>query len=89
MKCLRLPARSPNLNSIAERFVLSIKSECLSKLVRTPAASGVGVRRAHHRERNHQGVGNRLLTPAEGAVRPANNNAPVERRERLGGLLNF
>ncbi|HEX8106585.1 MAG TPA: hypothetical protein VF516_02605 [Kofleriaceae bacterium] len=34
-------------------------------------------------------VGNRLLTPGEPAVRPANGNAPVERRERLGGLLNF
>jgi hypothetical protein len=42
-----------------------------------------------HRERNHQGMGNRLLTPLEHAVRPANNNAPFERRERLGGLLNF
>ena len=42
-----------------------------------------------HRERNHQGMGNRLLTPTEPAVRPANGNAPVERRERLGGLLNF
>jgi hypothetical protein len=38
---------------------------------------------------DHQGVGNRLLTPAEQAVRPANPNTPVERRERLGGLLNF
>ena len=27
--CMRLPAHSPNLNSMAERFVLSIKSECL------------------------------------------------------------
>jgi transposase InsO family protein len=33
VKCLRLPARSPDLNSVAERFVLSIKSECSSKLV--------------------------------------------------------
>jgi putative transposase len=93
VKCLRLPARSPNLNSIAERFVLSIKSECLSKLV--PLGEN-HLRRAvseyvehYHRERNHQGVGNRLLTPAEQAVRPANSNAPIERRERLGGLLNF
>ncbi|TMQ15612.1 MAG: hypothetical protein E6J90_17240 [Deltaproteobacteria bacterium] len=43
----------------------------------------------YHRERNHQGVGSRLLTPAGPAVRPANGNAPIERRERLGGLLNF
>jgi hypothetical protein len=37
-----------------------------------------------HRERNDQGMGNRLLTP-EHVVRLANNNAPIERRERLGG----
>ncbi len=30
---VRLPPRSPNLNAFAERFVLSIKSECLSRLV--------------------------------------------------------
>jgi len=43
----------------------------------------------YHRERNHQGVGNRLLTAAEQAVRPANGNTPLERRERLGGLPNL
>jgi putative transposase len=30
---IKLPARSPNLNSYSERWVLSIKSECLSKLI--------------------------------------------------------
>jgi hypothetical protein len=39
-----------------------------------------------HRERNHQGLDNRLLTPD---VPPVNDNAPIARRERLGGLLNF
>jgi hypothetical protein len=34
-------------------------------------------------------VGNPLLTQGEPAMRPANGNAPVEHRERLGGLLNF
>jgi transposase InsO family protein len=33
VKPLRLPARSPNLNAFAERFVLSIKSECLERMV--------------------------------------------------------
>ena len=33
MQPVRLPARSPNLNAFAERFVLSIKSECLNKLI--------------------------------------------------------
>jgi transposase InsO family protein len=81
------------LNSIAERFVLSIKSECLNKLVPLGESH---LRRAvseyvehYHCERNHQGVGNRLLIPAEQPMRSANSNAPVERRERLGGLLNF
>jgi len=33
LKPLLLPARSPNLNAYAERFVLSIKSECLDRIV--------------------------------------------------------
>jgi putative transposase len=33
IETVRLPARSPNLNAFAERFVLSIKSECLNRLV--------------------------------------------------------
>jgi putative transposase len=90
---LRLPPRSPNLNSVAERFVLSIKSECLNKLI--PLGEG-HLRRAvseyvehYHGERNHQGVGNRLLMPAAGMTRSTNDNEPIECRERLGGLLNF
>ena len=81
VKCLRLAARSPDLDSVAGRYVLSIKSECLSKLVPLGESH---LRRAvseyvvhYHRARNHQGVGNRLLTPFEHAVRPINNNAPV------------
>ena len=88
--CLKLPAHSPNLNAYAERFVLSIKSECLSKLV--PLGEG-HLRRAvtefvehYHLERNHQGLDNRLLT---NRLAPSNDNSPVVRRERLGGLLNF
>ncbi len=30
---LRLPPRSPNLNAYAERWVKSVKDECLSKLI--------------------------------------------------------
>jgi len=87
---LRLPARSPNLNAHAERFVLSIKSECLSRIV--PLGEG-HLRRVvreyvahYHTERHHQGLGNRLLTPAPTV---AGCDSPVKRRERLGGLLNF
>ncbi len=84
---LRLPTRSPNLNAYAERFVLSIKSECLSKLVLVSERQLRTVVRqymAHyHAERNHQGLGGRLIEP------PSNDNTsgPIECRERLGGLL--
>ena len=33
VKCLPLPARSPNLNAYTERWVRSIKEECLAKLI--------------------------------------------------------
>ena len=40
----------------------------------------------YHHERNHQGIGNRLIEPRAG---PANDNAEVRRKQRLGGLLSF
>jgi putative transposase len=64
---IRLPPRSPNLNAYAERFVRSVKEECLSKLI--PIGPGMLERSPreyvehYHQERNHQGVGNRLITP--------------------------
>jgi putative transposase len=62
-----LPARSPNLNAFAERFVESIKSECLERLV----LLGEGHLHAavrefvvhYHEERPHQGLGNALIAP--------------------------
>ena len=33
IRIIRLPPRSPNMNAYAERFVRSIKDECLSKLI--------------------------------------------------------
>ena len=89
VKPLRLPARSPNLNAFAERFVLSIKSECLERMVllgeahlRTAALHYLA---HYHRERPHQGLRNEVLVAHE-TILP---NGPVERRQRLGGLLNF
>jgi putative transposase len=40
----------------------------------------------YHEERNHQGLQNRLLKCSDGRVNPGGR---VERRERLGGMLNF
>ncbi len=86
---LRLPARSPDLNAYSERFVLSIKSECLDKLVllgERHLRHAVSEFAAHyHEERNHQGLGGQLLRPAAFA----SSTGPIECRERLGGLLRF
>ena len=90
VKSARLPSRSPNLNAFAERFVLSIKSECLNKLIFFSEAQlhrAVTEYVAHyHEERNHQGLANRLV------VRPgaaANSNGEVRLRQRLGGMLSY
>jgi putative transposase len=87
---VRLPARSPDLNSYAERFVLSLRTECLRRVIplgEKHLRTMVSEFPIHyHRERNHQGLGNELLAPL-----PANRNAsgPISCRERLGGTLKF
>ena len=87
---IRLPPKSPNLNAYAKRFVRSIKEECLTCVV--PLAEGHLRLLVHeyiehyHRERNHQGLDNRLLQRAPPPVR---SDADVQRRARLGGLLSF
>ena len=87
---LMLPARSPNLNAYAERWVRSVKEECLSKVVLFGEHS---LRRAlskyvehFHAERNHQGKGNVLLFPRDPDIC---HEGPVQSRERLGGLLRY
>ena len=87
---LKLPARSPNLNAFAERWVRSVKEEVLSKLILFGEAS---LRRAlreylvhFHQERNHQGKGNILLFPSNPASTGLRDE-PIHCRERLGGIL--
>src|SRR3990172_9156540 len=93
VNCLKLPARGPNLNAFAERFVLSIKSECLDKLVllgeRHLRLAITEFVEHYHLERHHQGLDNQLITRPPLAPMPANYNSPVVCRERLGGLLNY
>jgi transposase InsO family protein len=90
LNVIRLPPKSPNLNAFAERFVRSIKSECLNRMIFFGQAS---LRHAitqyithYHTERNHQGLGNHLLQPQVGV---GHSQAKVNRRERLGGILSF
>jgi hypothetical protein len=77
---MRLPPMSPNLNAHAERFVRSIKEECLERMIFVGQAS---LRRAimecvaHYHE------------VVRGAPALAANDGAIERRSRLGGMLNY
>jgi putative transposase len=91
VKVVRLPARSPDLNSYAERWIRSLRSECLSRVI------PLGERHLrnliseylvhYHGERNHQGLGNRLIEPL--AANTNSGKGVIRRRERLGGVLNW
>ena len=90
LKVLRLPPYSPNLNALSERWVLSVKSELLDRLV---IFGEDGLRRAlteyvehDHEERNHRGLDNVILFPQRDH---ASDDGEVECQERLGGLLKF
>jgi hypothetical protein len=64
---VRLPARSPNLNGYAERFVRSIKQECLRHIVPLGERHLLEVVREYvkhyHGERNRQGLDNMIPVP--------------------------
>ena len=90
--CIRvalIPERAPNANAHAERFVRSIKEECLHRLIpigerhfRRALAEYV---EHYHAARNHQGLDNRLIS---GPLK-IDMTRRVRRRARLGGLLSF
>jgi putative transposase len=90
VKSVKLPARSPNLNAYAERFVRSIKSECLAQIIplgeRHLRKAVSEYSRHYHVERNHQGLGNKLI---EDQRVVAIVSGEVECQERLGGILKY
>jgi transposase InsO family protein len=87
IRVVRTPYHAPNANAYAERFVRSIKEECLDRLVILGEAH---LRRAlrefathYHAERNHQGLHDKLIAPAP----PGPPDGAIRCRSRLGGLL--
>jgi putative transposase len=91
VKALKLPARSPNLIAFAERWVRSVKQECLSKLILFGEGS---LKRAltefiahYHSERPHQGKGNMLLFPSQNQTQAEGSHLVC--KERLGGILKY
>lgn len=90
VKTVKLPARSPNLNAYAERFVRSIKSECLAQIIplgeRHLRTAVKEYTEHYHFERNHQGLNNQLIEEPRGEP---NQALAVGCQERLGGILKY
>ena len=89
VRVIQTPFRAPNCNAHAERFVRTVKEECLNRMIPLGERH---FRRAladfvvhYHRERNHQGLGNEVIDGME--VQPQNGR--VWRRQRVGGLLSY
>jgi transposase InsO family protein len=89
VRVIRTPAHAPNCNAHAERFVRSIKEECLNRIV--PLGEHhfrrtlIQFMEHYHRERNHQGLGNELIERSY----PQRPTDTVHCRRRLGGLLSY
>ena len=88
IRVVSTPYRAPNANAYAERFVRSIREECLDRMIpfgerhlRRTIAEYV----EHYRDRNHQGLNNSLID--DRAHGPTGRR--IRRRSRLGGLLNY
>ena len=90
VESVRLPPRSPNLNAWVERFMFSLKSECLSKMIffaEKMLRHAIGEFLAHyHGDRNHQGLENRIIDPGEEVGRA---EGVIQCKERLGGILRY
>jgi transposase InsO family protein len=89
IRVVQTPFQAPNANAYAERFVRSIRDECLDRVIpfgerhlRRTLAEFV---EHYHVERNHQGLGNALID----WIRPQRLAGGIQRRQRLGGLLNY
>jgi putative transposase len=89
VRIIRTPFLAPNCNAHAERFVRSVKEECLNRVVPLGewhyVARSEGFATHYHRERNHQGLGNELIDPP--ATR--RTSGAIRRRQRVGGILSY
>jgi putative transposase len=87
VETIRTPYRAPNANAVAERWIRSVRQECLDHLLivgeahlRRVLAVYVGF---YNQARPHQGLDQRTPVPAP----PAAHSGPIRCRRLLGGLL--
>ena len=83
---IKLPAKSPDLNFIAERFVKTVKYECLNYLILSSVKQVeyalFQFQQYYHHERIHQSLG-RIIEPKH----KTDDTSKIVCVERLGGLL--
>jgi len=89
IESVKLPPQSPNLNAYAERFVRTIRENCLGQMIFFGEDALRNTIREfvthYHLERNHQGLDNRLIVP----MKTIPTNGTIRRYQRLGGMLNY
>lgn len=90
VKTIRLPRRSPDLNAFAERWVRTIKENCLDQMIligESSLRSVVAEFVEHYNtERAHQGLGNKIIEPKFDEIP---TEGEIQRKGRLGGMLNY
>lgn len=83
------PPRVPQCNAYAERFVRSIKEECLDRLVFLSEGhlrKTISIFMGHYRlRRNHQGIENKLIEPPASLHKAGR----IRCQKELGGMLNY
>ena len=90
VKAVRIPPKAPNCNPHVERFMLSLKRECLDKMVLFGQEALNRATREYldhyHRERNHQGLEGKIIAPGRELGRVVGR---IECKERLGGMMRY
>ncbi|HSA03543.1 MAG TPA: integrase core domain-containing protein [Candidatus Paceibacterota bacterium] len=90
IETVRLPARSPNLNAYAERYVRTIREGYLDRMIligEGPSRRAIREFVVHyHTEKNHQGLENKIIQPEVAEFPSA---GAINCRERLGGMLRY
>ena len=90
IELIKLPPRSPNLNAHCERFIRSLKEECINKIIffgeKSLRDALTEYEKHYHHQRNHQGLENRIIDPGEEV---GNRDGPIVCQESLGGMLKY
>jgi putative transposase len=89
MNIVLCPPHVPQCNAFAERFVRSIKEECLGRLVFLSEGhlrKTISIFIGHYRHRrNHQGIDNKLIQPPTSLPEAGR----IRCQKELGGMLNY